>query len=184
MPKVDKKLKFYKDALWLTIFITLIFAGLFLFTILSPKPLFLEGIMGTMVSQLDLISKNLEIFQNSPTMENYSILYMTVSRAYGITLPSYAAYLKVDPLFAEKWQNLGTLLNRLELILKNAISGEGEGGKNLEDLAQKLKTLNEPFNNLAQKLREWEKEASNEEKASLFWAQMEECEKAVNALNL
>lgn len=181
---MDKKLKFYKEALWLTIFIAIIFAGLFLYTILSPRPLFLEGIMGTMVSQLDLISKNLEIFQNSPSMENFSILYMTVSRAYGITLPSYAAYLKVDPPFAEKWQDLGTLLNRLELILKNSISGEGEPGKNLEGIAKKLEILKEPFNDLAQKLREWEKETSNEEKASLFWAQMEECEKAVNALNL
>ncbi|MCR4427934.1 MAG: hypothetical protein NUV68_01130 [Caldiserica bacterium] len=179
---MEKKLKFLKNALWFSIFICLIFAGLFFYTLFSPKPLVLEGITGTMVSQLDLIAKNLEIFQNSPSMENFSILNITVSRAYGITLPAYAAYLKIDPRFAEKWQDLGVLLNRLELILKNAMVKEGEAGEKLEEVAQELKTLNEPFSQLAQKLRDWEKELSDDGKASLFWSQVEDCEKAIELL--
>jgi hypothetical protein len=177
-----KKGKFLEDALIFAVVVALVFAGLYLYNLLAPKPLYQEGIMGTMATQLDLIVKNLEIFQTSPSLENYLILKMAVSRAYGITLPAYAAYQKNNPRLSEKWQNLGILLNRVELELKNGLLKGGSADQALKDLADRLKDLNEPLVKLSEKFRDWSKDTTSEEKASLFWSQLAECEKAIAAL--
>lgn|GEM_PF-1300342 len=179
---LSKKEKILENALILAVIVALIFAGLYLYSLFAPEPLYLEGTMGTLAVQLDLATSSLGTFQESPTLENYLILKMGVSRSYGATLTPYAANLKFNPSLSKKWEDLGTFLNQVELELKNGLLKEASIDQALKDLAERLKGLNEPLTKLSEKFREWSKDIPSEEKSGLFWEQVDECHKAIMAL--
>jgi hypothetical protein len=179
---MSKKEKILEDTLILAIILALVFAGLYLYSLFSPKPLYQEGILGTMASQLDLIVQSINIFQATPSLENYLILKSAVSRAYGITLPAYAAYQRFDIHLSEEWGNLGVFLNQLELELKNRLIQNANQEQAWREIKEDLSTLKDPLSQLQQKIKDWSQDISNEEKARLFWEQLDQCQKAVMAL--
>ncbi len=182
MQAMAKKERILEDALIFAVIVALVFAGLYFHDIFVPKPLYLEGIMGTMAGQLDLMVKSMEIFQTTPSLENYLVLKMAVSRAYGITLPAYAAYKKSDPYLSQKWENLSIFLNDLEIELKNELVQGSNQEQSLKGISQRIAILKDPLSQLSEKFRDWSKDIPSEEKSKIFWEQLEECQKSIMAL--
>lgn len=175
---MSKKEKILEDGLILMVIVALVFAGLYFYGLFSPKPLYQEGIMGTMAAQLDLIVQSINIFQSAPSLENYFVLNTAVSRAYGVSLPAYAAYQRFDKRLSEQWENMGVFLNKFELGLKNIFIQNPDQGQALKEIAERLSPLKDPLSRLQQKFKDWSQDISNEEKARLFWEQLDQCQKS------